>query len=99
MRGKPNRILLAAPGVDFEQMTMSSSDAELLESARFTRERISTFYGVPMAKVNDITKSTSFGRGIDSQNKDYVQHTLLMWVTIIEQSFTRALLWQNGPTD
>lgn len=84
MRGKANRVLFTSPGMDFKQISMSSSDAELLASFQHTAALITNYWGVPLSMINIGRDAAENGRGSDSQERQYYRHTLQVWAKIIE---------------
>lgn len=75
----------------FQQMTMSAEDAQFLESRMFSIEEIARWFGVPPFELMQTDKQTSWGTGIESQQRGLGRGTLLPWATRVEQRLSRLL--------
>lgn len=81
-------------GASFKPITMSNEQAQFLESRRLTNEQIALLYRVPAYMVNPSVTST-WGTGIEEQNKFLVDYTLAPWAIRIEAAVSRFLLPGN----
>jgi HK97 family phage portal protein len=86
------RTLLLEEGLTFEKVTMTSEEAQFIESRKFQRSDIGMFFGVPPHMYGDTDRTTSWGSGIEQQGVGFVTYTLLPWLTNIEQGMALALL-------
>jgi HK97 family phage portal protein len=79
-------------GATFKSIVMSPADAQLIDSIKFNATQIAAMYRVPgyMAGTNE--DSTNWGSGIEEQNKNFIQRTIVPWVTAIEQAVNYWLL-------
>jgi HK97 family phage portal protein len=84
--------MLLEEGLSFEKVTMTSEEAQFIESRKFQRSDIGMFFGVPPHMFGDIERGTSWGSGIEQQGVGFVTYTLLPWLTNIEQGMGLALL-------
>jgi HK97 family phage portal protein len=75
----------------FTPWTMSAQDAQFLESRQFQVEEIARWYGVPPHLLMQTSKQTSWGTGVEEQNRGLARHTLMPWTTRIEQRLSRLL--------
>jgi HK97 family phage portal protein len=71
--------------------SMSMSDAQFLESRQFQIEEIARWFGIPPHLLMQTEKQTSWGTGVEEQNRGLARHTLMPWTTRIEQRLTRLL--------
>jgi HK97 family phage portal protein len=78
-------------GAQFKPITMSPESAQFLETRKFQRHEIALLYRVPAYMVDPTTTST-WGAGIEEQNKWFVTQTLGPWITRIEQAVSTFLL-------
>jgi len=87
--------------MDFTPISMSSVDAQLMEMMRLSIEDISRFFRVPLHMINETSKSTSWGSGLEQLTIGFVQYTLRSWLVRIEQEINRKLLFDRlgMPTD
>ena len=69
----------------FQPWMLSAADAQFLESRTFQIEEIGRWFGVPPHLLGLTEKSTSWGQGIQEQNRGLARYTLAPWSTRIEQ--------------
>lgn len=69
----------------FTPWTLSAVDAQFLESRTFAIDEIGRWFGIPPHLLGLTEKSTSWGQGIESQNRGLARYTLTPWTTRIEQ--------------
>lgn len=82
-------------GLDVETVGIPPEDAQFLQTRQFQVAEIARIFRVPPHMIGDVTNSTSWGTGIDSQEQGYVGHTLRPWTVRIEQSLSQQLLLGN----
>ena len=75
----------------FQQMTMSAEDAQFLQSRQFSIEEIARWFGVPPFELMQTDKQTSWGTGIEAQQRGLGRTVLAPWATRIEQRLSRLL--------
>lgn len=83
-------------GGDVKTLSMSASDAQLIESRRFTVTDVCRFFGVPPVMIGESEKTTSFGSGVEQMARWFVTFTLRDHYTAIEQELA-AKLFRNSP--
>lgn len=79
-------------GMKFKPMTMTSEDAQFLETRRFQTAEIARIFRVPLHMIGETEKSTSWGSGIESMTIGFSRFTLLPWLVRWEQALVRDLL-------
>ncbi len=75
----------------FQPWMLSASDAQFLQSRTFQIEEIGRWFGVPPHLLGQTEKSTSWGTGIEEQNRGLARYTLQPWTTRIEQRLSRLV--------
>lgn len=75
----------------FEKWSMTSEDAQFLESRSFQIDEVSRVLGVPPHLLMEMTKQSSWGTGLIEQNQAWARYTLSGWTTRIEQRLSRLL--------
>jgi HK97 family phage portal protein len=75
----------------FEKWSMSAEDAQFLQSRAFQVEEIARFYGVPPHLLMQTEKQTSWGTGVQEQNRGLARYTLEPWTTRIQERLSRLL--------
>jgi HK97 family phage portal protein len=82
-------------GMNYQQLSISSRDAQFLENRDFQRYDIAMFFGVPPHMLGATEKQTSWGSGIEQQGIAFVTYTLNDWLVTWQESIKRDLL-QEG---
>ncbi|MGE4321935.1 MAG: phage portal protein [Sphingobium sp.] len=83
---KDGKELILEEGMDYTRMAMTASDAQWLESRKFSRSDIAMFFGVPPHMIGDTEKTTSWGSGIEQQSQGFVAYTLEDHLTMWEEA-------------
>jgi len=83
-------VLLLEEGAKWNQIGISPEDAQFLESRKFNRSEVASWYGIPPHLVGDLEKSTF--SNIEQQSLEFVIYYLLPWLVNLEQTVTRDLL-------
>lgn len=83
--------LVLTEGITAKEISLSAEDAQLLEARKFQVLDIARAFGVPGFMINESTGSTSWGSGIESMGRGFVQYTLQPWLRKIEQELNRKL--------
>lgn len=86
--GKP---FLLEGGMTALAIGINPVDAQLLESRAWSVEEICRWFGVPPHMIGHMTKSTSWGTGIEQQMIGFLTFSLTPWLRRIEQSITKSL--------
>jgi HK97 family phage portal protein len=79
-----------------ERWAMSAVDAQFLQSRQFQIEEIARWFGVPPFELMQTEKQTSWGTGIEAQQRGLARGTLNPWTIRVEQRLTRMLA-AGGP--
>lgn len=75
----------------FTPWTMSSQDAQFLESRQFSVREIARWFGIPPHLLMETSAASNWGTGIEQQNLGLSRFTLTPWTTRVEQSLSRLL--------
>lgn len=95
--GQAHRALVMPGGTTLEKMSMSLADAQTLELSEFTMVMIAQFTGLPPHMLELVSRSTSWGSGIEAQTIGFNVFTMDPWLVAIEESIDRDML-DNGET-
>lgn len=87
-----NKNVILEEGLKFNNIGMTSEDAQFLQSRQFQRSDIAMFFGVPPHMIGDTEKTTSFGSGIEQQSIGFVTYTMEDWFTGWEETTNRDCL-------
>lgn len=83
-------IVVLEEGMKVEPITMNLSDAQFLESRRFSVEEICRVFRVPPHLIGDLSRSTN--NNIEHQSIEFVTHTIRPWCVRIEKALNSYLL-------
>jgi HK97 family phage portal protein len=84
------RNLILSGGMDWFQTTMSSDDAQFLETRKFQRNDICGIFRVPPHMVGDLERATF--SNIEHQGLDFVRSSLMPYLTRIESRINKTLV-------
>jgi HK97 family phage portal protein len=70
---------------------MTATDAQFLQSRQFQIEEISRWTGVPPHLLMQTEKQTSWGTGVEEQNRALGRTVLLPWAQRVEHRASRLL--------
>lgn len=85
------KVAVIARKLKFQQMQMSAEDAQFLQSRQFSIEEIARWLGVPPFELMQTDKQTSWGTGIEAQQRGLGRTVLAPWATRLEQRLSRLL--------
>jgi HK97 family phage portal protein len=88
--------LVLTEGITAKELSLSAEDAQLLEARKFQVMDIARAFGVPGFMINESTGSTSWGTGLETNGRAFVQYTLQTWLKKIEQELNRKLYPRNN---
>lgn len=91
-RGVENahKLFIADGGMEWVQTGMNNTDAEYLETGKFTNRQIYGLYRMPAHKAGDLERSTN--NNIEHQGLEYVTECLMTELVRWEQTLRRDLL-------
>lgn len=75
----------------FTPWTMTHEDAQFMQSRQFQIEEIARWYGVPPHLLMQTEKQTSWGTGVEEQNRAMAKTVLAPWASRIEQRLSWLL--------
>jgi HK97 family phage portal protein len=83
--------LVLTEGLAAEKVSLSAADAQLIEGQKFNVLDICRAFGVPPHMVGETSGSTSWGSGLESMGRGFIQYTLQPWLIKDEQELNRKL--------
>ncbi len=87
-----HRVGLVEGGMQVKTLQLPHDDMQFLESRRFERSEIISWFRIPPHLVSDVTGSTSWGTGIEQQVLGFLKFTLQPWLVAWEKQLERSLL-------
>jgi len=85
-----HKVMLLEEGAEFQKTGMTAEDAEFLDSRKFTRSEIASWFRIPPHMIGDLERATF--SNIEQQALEFVQWTLMPWITRWEAQISRSLL-------
>lgn len=86
-----NGISVLQGNMEYQPVQSTAADAQMLDSRKYNVEDIARFFGINPILLGDNTGGSQYGT-ISALQTEFVMHTLLPYVTMVEQEFTRKLL-------
>lgn len=86
------RPLIAEGGMEFQQLTISPEDAQMLETRQFSVEEICRFFQVPPALIGHAGASTAWPTSVEQQIIMFLTFYLRKRIKRIEQAVRKQLL-------
>lgn len=86
------KVAVLEEGLDWKQTGMTHADAELIAQLDWSAADIARFFNVPLHMIQLMTKSTSWGSGLEEMGVGFVVFTLLPWVKNWEQIISKRLI-------
>lgn len=83
-------LLILEENMKYQQMGMTSTDAQFLENRKFQRLEICSLFGVPPHMAGDLERATF--SNIEQQALDFYTQTLFPWAELWEQRIRLSLL-------
>lgn len=86
------RPFIAEGGMEYQHLTISPEDAQMLETRQFSIEEVCRFFGVPPVLIGHAGASTAWPTSVEQQQIMFVQFTLRRRLKRIEQAISKQLL-------
>lgn len=86
---RAGRSIILEEGMKVSKIGMTASDAQYLDSRKFSRSEIAGIFRVPLHMIGDLDRATH--SNIEQQAIDFVVNTLMPWLVRLEQCFLRDL--------
>ncbi len=83
--------MILTEGLGLKELTMSAVDQQLLESRQWQVIDIARAFGVPPHMVGELSKSSSWGQGLENQGIGFVKYTLAAHLNRIKDELNRKL--------
>lgn len=94
---KSHRVAVLEDGMKFHSIGIPPSEAQFLETRKYSTNEICRLFKVPPHLVGDLEKATF--SNIEHQSIDFVVHSVSPWVTRWEQCLQQALLLPSEQND
>jgi len=95
--GNSNKPIILEEGAKFNKISVSPEDAQFLETRKFQRSEIASFFHVPPHMIGDLERSTN--NNIEQQSLEFVIYTMRPWLVRWEQAINSQLLTEEERSD
>lgn len=75
----------------FTSWTIPPAEAQFIESRVHQIEEVARIFGIPPHLLGQTEKQTSWGTGVEEQNRGLARYTLMPWTTRLEQRLSLVL--------
>lgn len=89
LRQQENKTMLLPAELNYQALTISPVDAQIIDMMKLNRSMIAGIFNVPAHMINDLDKATF--SNISEQAIQFVRYTMMPWVTNWEQELNRRL--------
>lgn len=90
---KAHKWLIIEEGMTYNKNTIPPEDAQFLESRKFQRSEIASFFHIPPHMIGDLEKATF--SNIEQQSLEFVVYTMRPWLVRWEKSIKQKLFLPN----
>lgn len=92
-----HRIAILEEGMKYQQIGIPPDDAQFIETRKFQRGEIASFFHIPPHMIGDLEKATY--SNIEHQAIEFVIYTMRPWFVRWEQAINKKLLWPDERKD
>lgn len=85
-----NGVPVLEQGVTYKNIQMNATDAQLLQTRQYSIVEIARFFGISPVLLGDLTHSSY--NTIEAAQSEFLLHTVMPFVQIIEQELTRKCI-------
>ena len=85
-----HKVAVLEEGMSYKPISLPPEDSQFLSTREFGVEEICRIFRVPPHMVQDLKRSTF--NNIEHSSLDFVMHTLMPWLTRIEQAIIKDVL-------
>lgn len=84
-------VVLINRKLKFDKWSMSAEDAQFLQSRAFQVEEVARWFGLQPMHLGQTDKQTSWGTGVQEQNRGLARYVLEPWTTRIQERLSRLV--------
>lgn len=85
-----NGLAILKQNMSYEPIGTNASDSQLLETRLFNVSEVARFFNINPVLLGDLSKSSY--NTLEQANLEFISHTLLPYISLIETEFERKLL-------
>lgn len=87
---KAHRLLILEEGMKYQKNSLSPEDAQFLETRKFQRNEMASFFRIPPHMIGDLDRATF--SNIEQQSIEFAVYTMRPWLVRLERAMNRQLL-------
>ncbi len=87
-----HRLGILEEGMEYQQVTLSPEDSQMLQTREFQAEDVCRWWRVPPHMVGLTSKATSWGSGIEELSRGFVAYVLMPWLVRWQQTISKDLI-------
>jgi HK97 family phage portal protein len=91
---KAHKAAILEEGMSLEKIGIPPDDAQFLETRKFQRSEIASFFHIPPHMIGDLDKATF--SNIEQQSLEFVVYTMRPWLVRWEQAINQKLILQEN---
>jgi HK97 family phage portal protein len=86
---RANSLMLLNSDMEFIKANLNMTDAQFLETMRFSREQIASIYGIPSYMISE-TQGGSYAKS-EIENANFLAYALMPWLIMWEKSLNASV--------
>lgn len=79
-------------GAEFKSVSMNAEEAQFIQSREFSIEEIARWFDVPLVLLHHMTKTSSWGTGVEAIMLAFVRNNLMPWLACWTSAIRRDLI-------
>jgi len=93
---RQHRVAVLDQGAEWQPAGLKPEDLQLLAVRQFAVTEVARLFGIPPHLLADASQSTSWGSGLEEQNRAFVALTLRPYLALLETALTDAFCWDTN---
>lgn len=85
-----HKTAILEEGMKWSKVSMTADDSQFLDTRKYQRSEIASIFRVPPHMIGDLERATF--SNIEQQSLEFVNYTLMPWLTRIEKAIKRDLI-------
>ena len=90
--GQAHRVAVLEEGMEWQQTGMTNEQAQLILMLDWSVADVARYFNVPLHMIQAMTKTTSWGSGIEEMNIEFVTYSLLPWLVNWQDTIQKDLI-------
>jgi HK97 family phage portal protein len=90
--GNASKTPILEQGAKFESISLDSEEAQFLQTREFQIEEIARWFDVPLVLLHHMTKTSSWGTGVEAIMLAFVRNNLMPWLSCWTGAIRRDLI-------